>query len=166
MKYFAYGSNLFTPWLRSRVSSAAALGVASLGGHRLAWHKRSVDGSGKCDAYQTGAPEDVVTGVVFAIDAAERPALDRVEGPGYAALEVRVALGVELVQAFTYVARPEAIDASLHPYHWYKTLVVSGAAEHVLPSGYIAGLQARPSVPDVDAGRDGKAWGLIEAHRG
>ncbi|WP_181951802.1 gamma-glutamylcyclotransferase family protein [Sphingobium fluviale] len=39
--YFAYGSNMFTPWLcqPTRCPSARAVGIAELRGHELRWHK-------------------------------------------------------------------------------------------------------------------------------
>ena len=57
---FAYGSNMLTARLRERVSSAAAVGIGRLPGHVLKWHKRSRDGSGKCDIESTGLNEEVV----------------------------------------------------------------------------------------------------------
>lgn len=40
--------------------------------HRLRFHKVGEDGSGKCDAEETGDPEDRVIGVVYAISASEK----------------------------------------------------------------------------------------------
>ena len=40
--------------------SATALGVAELHGYELRWHKRSQDGSGKCDVMKANAPSAVV----------------------------------------------------------------------------------------------------------
>jgi hypothetical protein len=50
-EYFAYGSNMETARLRERMPSAKPLGVAKLSGHELRFHKRSKDGSGKCNAF-------------------------------------------------------------------------------------------------------------------
>jgi hypothetical protein len=50
MQYFAYGSNMSLRRLRTRVPSAVKLGNATLFGHQLKFHKRSQDGSAKCDA--------------------------------------------------------------------------------------------------------------------
>ena len=47
---FAYGSNMPSARLRGRCPSARAIGIAELRGHELRWHKRSKDGSGKCDS--------------------------------------------------------------------------------------------------------------------
>ena len=81
MNYFAYGSNLLTRRLRARVPSARPLGPALLKGHRLAWHKISRDGSGKCDI--TPDPGGTVWGVVFEIDPQKKCGLDRTEALGF-----------------------------------------------------------------------------------
>jgi gamma-glutamylcyclotransferase len=148
---FAYGSNLSSCRLRARTSSARSLGVARLDGRALAWHKRSVDGSGKCDivAHKTA----VVWGVVFEIARSEKPLLDAAEGlhQGYALTDVSVVLDGGLVVAQAYVATD--LDATALPYHWYKAFVVAGAAEHGLPAPYRAQLAATLSVPDPDRAR-------------
>ena len=79
-KYFAYGSNMWTPRLRERVPSAEPMGIASVAGYRLRFHKRSIDGSAKCNAFYTGNNANVVWGVVFDILQAEKANLDRAEG--------------------------------------------------------------------------------------
>src|SRR5689334_5625115 len=81
MLYFAYGSNMYTPRLRYRVPSANAVAVAQLEGHLLRWHKRSTDGSGKCNAFL--ASESRLFGVVFELDELEKDALSRAEGVGH-----------------------------------------------------------------------------------
>jgi gamma-glutamylcyclotransferase len=93
MLYFAYGSNMCAGRLRGRVHSAVPVRVARLLNHSLRFHKRSdKDSSGKADAYFTGEPEDVVWGVVFDIDPAEKPDLDRHEGLGHGYVE-RLVMG-------------------------------------------------------------------------
>src|SRR5207247_6479737 len=69
MLYFAYGSNMCTARLRGRDSSATPVRIGKLLNHSLRFHKRSTDGSAKCDAYYfTGKPQDVIWGVIFEID--------------------------------------------------------------------------------------------------
>lgn len=51
--YFAYGSNMLTERLIARTPSARPVGTSLLPGHRLTFHKRGRDGSGKCDAFET-----------------------------------------------------------------------------------------------------------------
>jgi hypothetical protein len=82
MNYFAYGSNMWTPRLRARVPSCRFNTIARLLRHRLCFHKKSVDGSSKCDAFETGSERDAVWGVVFDILPSEKQALDKAEGLG------------------------------------------------------------------------------------
>ena len=152
--YFAYGSNMFTARLQERVRSAVAVGIGYLPGHVLRWHKRSRrDGSGKCDAETTGRNADVVWGVLFELDAAEKPELDRAEGlgDGYDERQVEVITDPGIVKAVAYIAT--AKDPSLRPYHWYKAFVVAGAREHALPQEYLQSLENAPSVLDPDLAR-------------
>jgi len=145
---FAYGSNMLTARLRKRVRSAVAVGIGYLPGHVLRWHKRSRDGSGKCDAETTGRNADVVWGVLFELNAAEKPRLDDAEGlgNGYDERQVEIITDRGIVRAVAYIAT--AKDPSLRPYHWYKAFVVEGAREHALPQEYLQSLENAPSVPD------------------
>lgn len=138
MHYFAYGSNMSVLRLRERVPGAVSLGCHSLVEHELRFHKSGGDGSGKCDAYFTSNPVDVVYGVLFKIDPDEKPALDKAEGLGcgYDEKEVTVkAKDGTSVKATTYVAT--RIDAALKPYSWYMHHVLVGAGEASLPAEYI-----------------------------
>src|SRR2546429_187809 len=87
MLYFAYGSNMCTGRLRLRVPSANPVLIAKLLNHSLRFHKRSDDRSGKCDACFTGEPADVVWGVIFQMDPADKPHLDAHEGLGHGYVE-------------------------------------------------------------------------------
>ena len=80
--YFAYGSNMSTPRLRYRVPGCQFAFVARLPNYKLCFHKRSKDGSAKCNAFRTAEPTDVVIGAVYEIPTNEKPALDRAEGLG------------------------------------------------------------------------------------
>ncbi len=80
MRNFAYGSNKREGGLKERVPDAEFLHVARLPGHDLRFHKRSRDGSGKCDAFQTGDPEDEVWGLIVDVPDDQRPSLDAAEG--------------------------------------------------------------------------------------
>ncbi|MFQ5598558.1 MAG: gamma-glutamylcyclotransferase family protein [Nitrospiria bacterium] len=138
MLYFAYGSNMSIKRLCARAPSARFVTVAKLSKHILKFHKAGQDGSGKCDAFETGDMDDFIMGVVFEIDASEKPVLDRKEGlgQGYEVKDVVVTSrqGASL-EAFTYTATN--IRWSLKPYHWYKAHVLRGAEENGLPESYI-----------------------------
>jgi len=137
--YFAYGSNMLTERLRGRCPSAKPLGVAKATGRDLVFHKRSKkDGSGKATLIQ-GRGE--AFGVLFELDPAEQPALDRAEGKGYGydrddSFDVVLTATGKAVRAQTYLATANAIDASLKPLDWYRAFVLAGATQHGLPADW------------------------------
>ena len=143
--YFAYGSNLSSERLRARAPSAVSLGRARLPHHALRWHKLGRDGSGKCNIEFTGADSrQVVWGVLYRIDRRDKPALDRAEGLGVGYDEDTVDIHTDggCCRALSYKARPDKIDATLRPLHWYKTHVYEGAREHGLPTEYVERIAA------------------------
>lgn len=152
--YFAYGSNMSSRRLRHRVPSARVLDTAVLAGHRLAWHKKGTDGSGKCDIPAAG-DDDVVYGVLYAIDPAHKPRLDRAEGLGVSYEIKHVDLWRlgrdEPATALTYYAI--RIDPTYVPYDWYRDHVLIGAREHGLPGRYIRRIESVPTREDADARR-------------
>ena len=143
-RYFAYGSNMSSVRLRQRTPSARALGIASLPGHALRWHKLGRDGTGKCDIARCGeGADEVVWGVLYEIAVAEKERLDRIEGLGigYSEAQVRVTTASGSEWALTYQAKPDRIDPSLKPLPDYKAHVLAGAMEHGLPAHYVAALR-------------------------
>jgi AIG2-like family len=158
IKYFAYGSNMFTARLRFRVLTCEFVSIARLPEHQLRFHKKSKDGSSKCDAFYTGVGSDAVWGVVFNIHVSEKSRLDKAEGlgGGYNAHSVSVmsSLG-KCLEATTYLADATAIVKDRPPYTWYKEFVERGAAEHYLPADYVvAAIRAVKSVPDPNPQRE------------
>lgn len=155
MFYFSYGSNMSTPRLVRRVPSARAVAVASLQEHELRFHKISIkDGSAKCDIVPTGDQSDVVHGVVFQIEAAEKAELDRQEGLGYGYEEKHVRVLTRdggILEAATYYATRTRPD--LKPYGWYKEHVLRGAREHGLPVAYVHAIERVDAVLDPDSAR-------------
>jgi len=150
---FSYGSNMLSRRIQARVPSARPLGVAVLRGHRLQWHKSGHDRSGKCDVVVTDDPADAVHGVLYQFLAAEKALLDAAEGlgAGYDEKEATVESANGPLAAWLYYAT--ATDRDLHPYSWYKALVLAGAREHALPDDYVAALEAVIAVEDEDAER-------------
>jgi hypothetical protein len=124
-------------------------------GKRLAFHKRSQDSSGKCLFYEPGGTHDIMYGVVYEFDSAEKSKLDDLEGlsKGYNEQLVAFQLNGETYHSFIYVAASTHIDASLAPYGWYKEMVLLGARYHGLPPEYIAKIEAVSSVLDPDPKR-------------
>lgn len=157
--YFTYGSNMFTPKLHKSAPSARFLCVAWLTGYRLAWHKRSKDGSGKCDMEKTLNSTDITHGVVFTMDQREWPALDKSEGPGYE----RVTIDVDSIggprRVGTYLARERT--PGLSPHDWYREYVIRGARLNGLPENYIDALTLVLAGTDADADRARREWGFI-----
>jgi len=156
--YFAYGSNMSTPRLRYRVPGCRFVFVARLPSYRLCFHKRSKDGSAKCNAFRTAEPTDAVIAAVYEIPTNEKPALDDAEGlgSGYHEEIVRVlsAKGEEVVVC-TYIADASFIDDILQPYSWYKDFVLAGAEEHQLPPEYVESrIRAVQAIRDPDPQRE------------
>jgi hypothetical protein len=84
--------------------------------------------------------------VVYALDAADWPELDRCEG-GYDRVAVEVLFeNGERFAAETYVAVRMTADAVA--FDWYVQIIVDGAAAHELPEPYLAELRALPVRPD------------------
>jgi len=162
MLYFGYGSNMLTQRLRVRVPSANPIATGSLPGYRLRFHKRSRDGSGKCNIVPS--EDDVVHGVLFDVNRGELDVLDEAEqrGRGYERQDVLVQGVDPPVEAFAYVAQPAYVDDALLPYDWYRALVLAGAQEHDLPPDYVGQLTAVRSYPDPNQDRRQKHRALLE----
>ena len=126
-----------------RAPSATVVAVGRLSGHALRFHKRGRDGSGKCDAFETGDASHCVWGVVYDISARDECRLDRVEGlgVGYDKRAVDVTAGTERLRCITYLARASHIEPCLQPLAWYVEWVVDGAVEHGLPATYVDSLR-------------------------
>lgn len=163
LKYFAYGSNMHPLRLSARVPSCRAMGAAHLTGFRLRFHKRSIDGSAKCNALYTGHASDTIMGVVYQIAAHEKSGLDRFEfrGRGYHEATVHVTSGDERDSVFIYLADPEYIDDFLKPYRWYKQFVVIGARHHGLPAEYVRAIEGVETVEDSDQERAERNFGIL-----
>jgi ribosomal protein S18 acetylase RimI-like enzyme len=134
-RYFAYGSNLWPPQLRSRCGSAVAIGPARLIGWRLVCDKPSADGSLKLNIRPD--PASTVEGVIYRIDDGERQALDAAE-PLYSPVVVDVDGRTALTYAF------EGEPATGAPYDWYAATCALGASCHGIATdrGHVS------SVPD------------------
>jgi hypothetical protein len=165
LKYFAYGSNMYTNRLRQRVSSAEKYAVATLKAYDLRFHKISIDStgnrSGKCNVFHTENPMDEVIGVVFEIEDAQKPELDKVED-GYEETLIEVNSAEGIIRAYMYyVTDPALIDDSLCPYTWYKDFVVQGAKQHQLPEQYIQRLGKVKAIPDPNKRREQRNYSIL-----
>jgi gamma-glutamylcyclotransferase len=166
VRVFAYGSNLCIERLHARTPSARVLDVGTVGGHGLRWHKRSRDGSGKCNIVETGNDEDLVWGVVYELTPDDKIVLDMFEGLGEDYFEkvvsVKTRAGTE-VEAIAYVANPSLLDESVRPYAWYKGFVVTGAEQHGFPDDYRELLHAIEEHPEIGDERHAHEWQVLEA---
>ncbi len=138
--------------------SCKPLGIATLPGHVLRFHKRSnIDESGKCNAFASG-DENCVIGVLFSFDPAERVKLDKAEGVGKGYEHAMVTVINDKGRrrkVLTYLATPDYIDDSLKPFSWYKDFVLAGGREHGLPPEYIAEyIESVEAIEDPDRSRD------------
>lgn len=148
--------------IEQRLGNCESIGIVSLDGYVLRFHKRGRDGSGKCDAFHTGDPQDALYGVVYALTEKQRDMLDEFEGPGYLCRDVSVRMHSQIITAYAYVARSEHVDADLRPFHWYKSIVLAGARAHALPSKYIERIESVDSMPDPDIGRDSHHLAMLD----
>lgn len=143
-RYFAYGSNLWAPHLRSRCPSARIMGKGVLEGWTAVYDKPSLDGSAKLNIRPDG--QGYVEGVIYEIEDGERQRLDEAE-PLYTPLKVEV----DGLEALVYVYEGEPFAAL--PYDWYVAVAVTGARSHGLDSGHL----------ESDSCRDPLAPGLRPA---
>ncbi|MEJ2229128.1 MAG: gamma-glutamylcyclotransferase [Alphaproteobacteria bacterium] len=156
IRYFAYGSNMLAQRLQLRCKSARVRGVASLPDYRLAFSKRSRDGSGKA----TIVPDPVgrVYGGVFDIAAEDVLELDRIEGRGkgyerIVELSARMHPTDQPITVTAYIAQNDFFDQALQPYDWYRDLVIKGAEQNHLPEEYLVALRAIRALSDPDPKR-------------
>jgi hypothetical protein len=149
MRYAAYGSNLHPFRLRERIASAAFITRGFLPGWQLRFHKRSKDGSGKCNIVPGHGGVHVA---VFDISVGDKLTLDKIEGvgSGYLPLDLEVA---GIGTCATYVAADTHIDNALLPYDWYRELVRLGAERQGFPHEYVNVISTTPCCADPDEGR-------------
>jgi gamma-glutamylcyclotransferase len=152
--YAAYGSNLHPERLRERIRSAALRGTSFLRRYTLQFHKRGQDQSAKCGFTDCGQ----------GLDAADRKVLDTIEGvgKGYDVDEISVP---GFGKCFTYVASHTHIDDLLHPFDWYREMVLLGCLQHAFPAPYCEQIAALPVIEDPDPVRRAKNWSTVDKLR-
>ncbi len=157
--YAAYGSNLHPLRLTQRIDSARLVTTALVPDVGLRWHKRGMDGSGKCDLVEA---DDGAWVAVFELSQRQLGVLDTFEGPGYR----RVAIIVPGVgECLTYRAHASHVDPAAKPYAWYQRLVQRGSEYHRFPDTYTAGIARVASMRDPDGPRGEKWRALAESLR-
>lgn len=155
MLYFAYGSNMLEHRLGKRIGKISKIDIGKLVGYRMHFNKLSKDGSSKANLVKTNTDADFVLGVIYEIQPAQKPELDKFEGvgKGYDSITVEVERlsNDEKITVDTYQAS-KTVDNQL-PYEWYKKLVLEGAIQNKLPEEYIAAIGSVVSKNDDDERR-------------
>lgn len=161
ISYFAFGSNLNHHRLHQRIGDFDTLGIATLARHRLVFHKRGGDQSGKCTAVPHSKHN--VWGVIYKINSDQKKKLDYFEGVGhgYSAVYHDLQYRGKLVNSLLYQAQLDAMDDSLLPYDWYKAYVLSGAKHHRLPAEYIRHIELIACVRDPDKKRSASNTNIL-----
>ena len=161
MLYAAYGSNLHPLRLLLRLPTARFAGTAELASHRLCFHKRSQDSSGKCNIVRG---DDSVHLAIYELNGQQKAELDQIEGAGvgYSVEQIEVP---GFGECFTYIATASFIDDDLRPYTWYKALVLAGCEGLRLPNDYIAMIQEIASIEDPDRARHANNMKIVEQAR-
>ena len=136
--YFAYGSNMDSAQMRSRVPDARPLGRVRLAGYRFRCNKIGRDGSAKANVEVAVGHE--VWGVLFELSDEGLVALDRYEG-GYRRAEATV-WREEAPVAGVHVYVSTRTSAELWPTRAYRERMIRGALEHELPEACLGTLRA------------------------
>ena len=158
IRYAAYGSNLHPLRLAARAPSARLLGTGRVPGWTVMFNKRSDrDGSAKCSITQSAADLFVA---VYEMSAADKRALDRIEGLG-AGYDEHLLEPTGFGRCVTYRASRSHECYDRLPYDWYREMVVIGCAALNMPAAYAAGIAAVRAVVDPDEARRRDQWRVV-----
>ena len=160
--YAAYGSNLHPLRLRARTPSAQLAGTAYLPDWSLRFHKLSIDASGKCSISKGSSGVYVA---VYRMNAADKRALDRIEGVGNGYVDARIEVP-GFGECATYIAADSRVDETLQPYDWYRELVLLGCEALGLPLDYARRIESVAAMPDPDSDRRRDRWETVTMVRG
>lgn len=161
MLYAAYGSNLHPERLRLRLPESRFLGTAEISGRSLYFHKRSRDGSGKCNIVPGNGRIYIA---IYEITSYERMVLDRIEGMGLG-YNTETLMVPDFGYCYTYVAAPTHIDSRLRPYSWYKDLVLLGCEALQFPDAYVATIRSLSALDDPDRVRHASNMKICDSAR-
>ena len=155
LRIFSYGSNMSLNRIKRRAPTTQVISPGFVKGHRLRFHKKSRDGSGKATIIETGEEMDRVWGVLVEIAFKDKLSLDIAEGlgRGYGEKAVKVFHKNQSSLSQTYVAQESYVDTALIPYCWYLDYMVAGAMENRLPTWYVRWLRQQDYLVDQDEER-------------
>ena len=161
IRYAAYGSNLHPIRLIDRIPSARLLGTSFVPGWSLQFHKRSKDGSGKCNILRPG---DGIHIAVYEMRKTEKQELDKIEGlgKGYEDSTIEVP---DFGGCFTYLGSAAHICNELKPYDWYKEMVLLGCRKLDFPGSYAATIENVIAGPDPNENRSREQWQIVDRLR-
>jgi hypothetical protein len=140
--YFAYGSNMGAGVMARLCPNSTFVATARLPDYRLAFTRRSVrTGTGVADVVPEPGAE--TWGVLYELDPADRAALDRKEGLGWAYerlnVVVETAAGSAPAATYSVIAKE---PAEVPPSPAYAAALCAAARERGLPARYLAALEA------------------------
>ncbi len=130
-------------------------------GWSLQFHKRSVDGSGKCNIVNSGKGIYVA---VYEMQERDKEKLDQIEGigKGYHDFSIDVP---EFGSCSTYLGFTRHICDELKPYDWYREMVLLGCRKLDFPDNYVSSIEAVRNGPDPDERRGREQWRIVERLR-
>lgn len=136
MLYFAYGSNMKTERLVSRVGEVKILGRAVIEDYQLSFNKLGDNGSGKANIYTKN--DSSVEGALFDLTEEQIKKLDRHEGVNahYIRCTRDIKLDGKILVAEVYFANQDKLQDNLRPTCEYLQHIIDGAEEHGLDSNY------------------------------
>ena len=143
MKYFAYGSNMSSAYLRDYCPSATFIMRASLPNYQIEFRRFSTDLQGGISTI-IEAPGEMVEGVIFDIDQTEIEALDLLEDvdKGLYLRQTFFVMGEDGQWQLCDLYRVAQPSGPYAPAKQYIQWMLDGAREHGLDSTYIAKIEA------------------------
>jgi hypothetical protein len=143
--YFAFGANMSSAVLRRRGIEVLSREPARLRGYRLVFDLAGFRWVEPAFASVVRDPEHDVYGVLYRLAPDQLERVDSYEGRGYSFIEVEVeGARSGITRSRTYQSRWPT--PGLRPSRRYLRVLCRGARENGLPSSYLNGLGAHPSV--------------------
>ncbi|MEH6471615.1 MAG: hypothetical protein V7752_10205 [Halopseudomonas sp.] len=161
--YLAYGSNLHPYRLQQRIASSKLIARIEIPNHRICFHKRGQDGSGKCDLVN-GEYNDRCFGALYQMARSDIGELDLIEA-GYQRNNIQLELAGKQCSGFTYQALPELIDDRLQPFDWYHELISLGADHLQINANHRDSLQQCTPLSDPESKRAEQQRRLLQQLR-
>lgn len=150
MKLFAYGSNMLLERIKVRAPDAVRVDIGHISGMDFEYNKigRRKNGTHSGKANMETCEGGVVWGVIYSMPDDQFETINVLE-KGYSPMDVLIQSEANgKIHCKTFVAEDVNTDESLRPYHWYKDLVLAGAAQNGLPVDYIHQIVEITSDPD------------------